>query len=631
MALSFVRIVSRIASRRVDVGSTTSMEAPMTSVLAILAVMFAGCFLCASSTAADQPGALSIYAQTWESPHGFEPRALTQRERELIHQILAAGGEFQALYVPDVVTGQVDALDQIGAEFGQFSVSCDSFTISRAVRPLCDKLDLPVGLSLRTDPAGDQIAVWQGCSSIRRLSLMHPHMNEDDLVGLSDYPALESLQLGSGSLRSPSFTVMDRGPAYLDEVAGLTNSVVDALAEIETLHRVTLFGCPVTATNLNRLQNVTTLTLRNAELTPQTLASAARLSQLERLDLNGSVVTEEGTVDLSALRHARTIDLPDLRGSLEQKMQQVSGLDQLPVLQALSFSRLHDTNWPDLSAIPDQIQRVEFYDLVLDGVSDLSFDEARLQAHRVLFQRESETGRFTLTEMQENSRDYQRRGCRIAGRQVEAIRVGGQEYEPTDFRIVRFPHWTLEAGFAHEATTSTPDYPDYTPQQRQAVQQLARLDLRAGHEPMGGGFIMGNLADVYLRWGQPLALSGDAADAVDQLVQIPLQKLVITTDEFPLERLAELGKIKTLTSFELRRDGLSDEHLVTIQGWSQLEDLKIDSPDNTFSREVLDLLAKSLPKCDLQITDGQAIAPGGQPLLWRKKPPAGVKKPAITF
>jgi hypothetical protein len=601
----------------------------MKSELAIFAALAVGFCLCASSTAADQPGKLSIYAQTWAPPHGFEPRPLTERERELIRQILAAGADFQALYVPDVVTGKVDALDQAGAEFGSFFVSCDSPDVSRAVRPLCDELGVPLGLSLRTTKTtgGDQIAAWQGCSLIRRLSLMHPHMNQDDLLGLAEYPALESLQLGSGDRRSPRFTLPDRGPAYFDDVAGLTTDLVDTLAGIETLERVMIFGCPVTATNLDRLQNVTTLAMRNAELSPGTLASAARLSQLERLDLSGSVVTGDGTVDLSGLRHARTIDLPHLAGSLEQKLQHVAGLDQLPALEALSFSRLHDTNWPELSAIPEQVQRVEFHDLVLDGVRALGFDDARLQAHRVLYQREPDAGRFVVSEIQENSRSAQRQGCRIAGRQVDPIRLGGKEYEPTDFRIVRFPGWAAEAGFARDATTSTPEYPDFTPQQREAAQQLARLDLSVGQEPLGGGFIMGDLADVHLRWGQPLALPGDATDVVDQLVQLPLQKLVITTDEFPLERLAELGKIKTLTSFELRRDGLSDEHLVTIQGWSHLEDLKIDSPENTFSREVLDLLAESLPKCDLQITNGRAIPP----VLWRKKPPAAVKKPTIAF
>lgn len=600
----------------------------MKSVLAILTAVLAGVCLCGSSPAAEEPGRLSIYGHSWEAPHGFEPRALTERERELIHEILAAGADFQALYVPDVVTGKVDALDQVGAKFGQFNVSCDSPSESAAVRPLCDALGLPLGLSLRTrlGTGGDQIAAWQGCLQVRRLSLMHPHIAPDVLLRLAEYPALESLQLGTGSLRSPALTLVGGGPSYFDEVAGLTSDLVDALARLGTLNRVMLFGCPVTATNIDRLQNVKTLTLRNCVLSPETLASAGRMSQIERLDLTGSVVPEHAPIDFSGLRHARTIMLPDLSGNLEQNLRRIDGLDQLTDLEALSFSRLHAETWPDLTIIPAQVQRVEFFDVVLNELHDLGFAGARLQAHRVLFERLLDSERFALVEMQD-SRGHNRRGCQLAGRQVETIVVRGKEYEPAEFRVVRFPHWTVEAGFAADATTSTPEHPDFTPSQRQASQRLARLDLPVGQEPMGGGFIVGDLAAVYLRWDQPLALPGDAAEVVDQLVQIPLQKLVITSDEFPLERLAELGKIETLTSFELRRDGLSDEQLVPLQSWKQLKELSIHSPGNTFSKEVLGLLSKSLPKCDLKITDAR----GGPPLLWRKKPPAGVKLPTIDF
>jgi hypothetical protein len=602
----------------------------MKSFLAITTIVLALCCLARSSSASDQPGRLSIYAQSGTAVTGFEPRPLATRERELIRQILEAGAGFQATYVPDVVTGKVDALDQVGARFGSFTLLSGSAETSERVRPLVDELALPVTLSLGTSPPAGarQLRAWSGCPHVRAIFMLSPELAAADLELLAEFPGLTNLQLGSpGHTRTDRRRRSGRTVRSADRLE-IDNTAIAALARVPELQLLQIYDLIVTADNFDGLQNIRRLRIEGVELNQQAFASCAELSQIEALSFARSRATLEAPIDLSGLRHVRTLKLPQLAADFEQTRELAVGLDELAELKTLGFTGLHHSGgWPPFEHLPAKIEWVELYDSVFDAFDGLGFVDARLQVQNLRFRRSPDSGNFDPLEAPGFRFDISG-ASRIAGRQVESIRVGGREFPPAEFTIVRFGQWTTEAQFLNGATVEQLEFESFSREQQQHARELARFGLRVGSEQLPGGIIMRPLVDVELQWNEPALLAEDIPRIVDAMVRLPLQKLTIRTDEFPLERLTELQQVDTLSIFELHREGLTDVHLLAIQAWSHLEELTIHSPGNTFSREGLELLAESLPKCDLKITGGQ---PGRPPLLWRKKPPAGVKKPPIEF
>lgn len=573
--------------------------------------------LAAVVPAAEEPGDLQIYRMSGPLPARFPPRPLTPREQELIHQIVAAGADFHALYVPDVLVGEVEFLSQPRAEFCSFTIRCRSPEVSQSVRPLADELGLPVGLSLgmKSGTGGEQLKIWSGCAMVRRLFLLSPELEPEDFDTLADYPALENLQLGSPSgsrtvRRQRSGVVVTRPRRRI-----ISDPTIVAIARIDALRRLAIFGREVTATNFDRLQQLKTLYVQNTELDGASFVSCSRLDRLNELNLSRSVAHVEQPVALSGLKSIQTLQLPWLADSIEKTLTIATHLDQLTQLNSLGFSGLRCDGWPEFDEVPETVTHLDLHDLLVDDFAGLGFENARLQALRLRLTRTADA-QFAPLESVGHRFEFNAMST-ITGELIEPIRVDGAERSPPAFGTVRFLNWTPESQFFGDATFTPHEFPNLDATAKLAAQQLARFGLRVGQEPLGGGIALRPPVDVYLRWDQPAARAGDVSQIVDALVQLPLEKLVITTDDFPLDRLSKIGQISTLKILELRRAGLADDQLQIVQSWDQLENLSIVSPDNTFSPEALGELARRLPNRDLSIASG-----AGRPLLYRRRQPS---------
>lgn len=191
-------------------------------------------------------------------------------------------------------------------------------------------------------------------------------------------------------LRSASFLNLQELIVISDNV---TSASLEILADLSELKRLQLIGSGITDERTEHIlacQNLTSLSLAFSEVTDAGIADITRFRRLKMLDLNGTSVTDEGLVHLHNLRHLEILGL----GWTDVTDAGLQSLANLPELREVILTSTSVSSDGLRNLIPcRKLERLELCE------TEFTFDSLE-SLEQMPALREVRLARFALTEGQ---------------------------------------------------------------------------------------------------------------------------------------------------------------------------------------------------------------------------------------